>query len=424
MKALIIAVLVLVFPMGCFALGTCDATTYQGIDAGAKINAAEADPKCSAVDATSFVDPVAAATVKVHKTLYLGSYTFRVDGSPGINLGNHSCLIGRGRQETIISTTSPTADVIYTNPGNNWACGEKFTIQSSVPRTAGAGLHLGAGHGSFRDILVYPVWDGIKLDRVSSSNVNYFENISMMGGGGGNAWHCGIFNGGVPSGTVSGNFFHNIVIAADPTPFADAMLCIADGSDGISISDSQFVKGHGDSVALHLERFAGGNPPEWIKCTNCYFEAGMTANGIVADSLLTFDCLNCYVGTCLNGIVLNGGTGFQWVGGQIVNNQQHGIHIKDAINTSFNNVRLGNNSLQANDSFDDIKIEPNVKNFTIIGNIFAPVVKSTKQPKWNIEIGGGSSTNYYVINNIIPGSAASGSIVDNGSKTARKSVQQ
>jgi len=201
------------------------------------------------------------------------------------------------------------------------------------------------------------------------------------------------------------------------------MMCIADGSDGLAISDSQFVKGHADSVALHLESIAGGNPPEWIKCTACFFEGGLTANGIVVDSALTFDCLNCYVGTSLNGIVLNGGTAFHWDGGQIVNNQQNGIRVFNGIDTRIVNARIGNNSLSENNAYDDIAIGANIKNFDISGNTFAPVVKSANRPRWNVFIAGGSSNNYSVLDNIMPGSAATGALKDGGSVKARKRVQ-
>jgi hypothetical protein len=422
---MLIAVIAVMLSSYCAAQRQCDAAQYPGADAGAKINSAEADSNCSSVDATNFTTPTAAITIQALKPLVLGSYTLQVSGNPGINLGHHSCLTGKGRQTTIISTTSPTADVIYTHPGNDWACAVGFTIQASVPRKEGAGLHLKAGHGSFRDILINPVWDGIKLDVPKSSNVNYFDNIYMTGGGDGAAWHCGILNGGVPSGTVSGNFFHNIVITVDPTKFSDAMMCIQDGSDGISISDSQFVTGHGDSVPLHVERIHGGNPPDLIKCSNCYFEGGVTANGVVIDSALSFDCVSCYVGSSLNGVVLHGGTGFSWIGGQVVNNQQYGVHVlAGAIDTIFSNARIGDNSLSLNEGYDDIKIEADVKNFQIIGNIFAPWVRTTILPGWNVNIDGGKSSNYYVLNNIMPGSAVKGSVRDNGAATAKKEVQR
>ncbi|HWF67882.1 MAG TPA: hypothetical protein VN670_11280 [Acidobacteriaceae bacterium] len=408
-------------------LHACDAAAYPGADAGAKINAAEADPNCTAVDATNLVAPVSAAnTIQVMKVLTLGHYTLVVSANPGINIGKSACLTGRGREATIISTNSPTADVIYTNPGNNWACASGFTIESSVPRTAGAGMHIRAGHGAFRDILIRPVWDGILIDEPRSSDLNYFENIMITGspaGTDGGVWNCGVLHGGVQTATVSGNTFHNLVINADPTSFKDAMMCIADGSDGLAISDSQFVKGHADSVALHLESIAGGNPPEWIKCTACFFEGGLTANGIVVDSALTFDCLNCYVGTSLNGIVLNGGTAFHWDGGQIVNNQQNGIRVFNGIDTRIVNARIGNNSLSENNAYDDIAIGANIKNFDIRGNTFAPVVKSANRPRWNVFIAGGSSNNYSVLDNIMPGSAATGALKDGGSVKARKRVQ-
>lgn len=401
-------------------MGICDANTYAGSDAGAKINAAELDANCIAVDATNLTSPSAAATVQATKPLYLGTYTLSVAGSPGINIGNHSELIGKGRHNTIISTSSATADVIFGNAGNDYSQASGFTIQSSVLRTAGAGLHIQSGHGIYRDIEIDPVFDGIKLDVASSADVNYFDSITMTrNDGSGAAWHCGILNGGVPTGTVSGNFFHNILISSDPTTFSDAMMCIQDGSDGIAISDSQFVHGAGDSVALHLERVNGGNAPEWIKCTNCYFEGGPTANGVVVDSALTFDCFNCYSVSGLNGVVLNSGTDIKWYGGQIYNNQQHGLHDVGAIDVHVDGVRFADNSQATNNTYDDVLVDAGVNNFRISGNTFATLVSPTNKPKWNVEIAAGASNNYYIANNIMPGSAATGALSDSGTGTTK-----
>jgi hypothetical protein len=41
-----------------------------------------------------------------------------------------------------------------------------------------------------------------------------------------------------------------------------------------------------------------------------------------------------------------------------------------------------------------------------------------------VNIDGGKSSNYYVLNNIMPGSAVKGSIRDNGAATAKKEVQR
>lgn len=406
-------------------LGICDANDYPGSDGGAKINAAESDLNCVIVDATNLTSPTAAATVQATKPLYLGTYTFSLSGSPNINIGNHSCVYGRGRQSTILSTTSATADVLFTNPGNDYSCAQGVTIQSSVVRTAGAALHTQAGHGVFRDMLMLAMWDGIKADVAGAAGNNYYDSITMTSGGSGANWHCGILNGGVALSTVSGNFFHNLNVVADPTPYSDAEACIQDGSDGIAISDSQFVHGAGDSVAMHFERVNGGLPPEWIKCTNCYFEGGITKNSVVVDSLLTFDCFNCYAVAGLNGIVLNSGSYFHWHGGQIYLNQQNGVHIVNALDTQFIGVRFADNSQAITNTFDDVLVDANVNNFSFIGDTFATLESLTNRPKWNIEVSPGTSNNYYVTYNIMPGSAATGAISDSGTgpnKTVQSSV--
>src|SRR6185437_6891714 len=102
---ILIAVLAVMLSSSGAAQRQCDAAAYPGADAGAKINAAEADPNCTAVDATNLVAPVSAAnTIQVMKVLTLGHYTLVVSANPGINIGKSACLTGRGREATIIST--------------------------------------------------------------------------------------------------------------------------------------------------------------------------------------------------------------------------------------------------------------------------------------------------------------------------------
>lgn len=405
------------------ALHACDASTYAGADAGAQINAAEADANCEVVDASKFKKPAATATIKVSKPLILGAYTLTTSGDPGLLLGTHSRLEGQGRNYTVVTTTSPTADIIKLPPGANYSYVGALTIQSSVEREGGTGLHVQGGNSLFREILINPVWNGIVLDVPSSAGNNEFESIQISSGvgglpgqGSGKAWNCGIRNGGVPKGTVASNSFSHIKVVSTGPPFHDAMVCILDGSDSITFSDSQFVAnvGGSDAVAVHFERIANGNAPSWIKFTGSYFESGLTKNAIVIDSVLTVDFDHCFEASSLRGMLVNAGTRVAWQGGQFYNNRQEAVRLNAVEDFDVSGARIGNNSQESANTYDDVFVSAGVSTFKITDNTFKAILSTKILPKWNISIAPGTSDHYVVTGNIMPGFALTGSLSDGG----------
>jgi hypothetical protein len=404
-------------------LQTCDASTYPGADAGAQINAAEADTNCEIIDASKFKKPAAAATIKVSKPLILGAYTLTTSGDPGLLLGTHSRLEGQGRNYTVVTTTSPTADIIKLPTGANYSYVGALTIQSSVEREGGAGLHVQGGNSLFREILINPVWNGIVLDVASSAGNDEFESIQISSGvgglpgqGSGKAWNCGIRNGGIPKGTVASNSFSHIKVVSTGPPFHDAMVCILDGSDSITFSDSQFVAnvGGSDAVAVHFERIANGNAPSWIKFTGSYFESGLTKNAIVIDSVLTVDFDHCFEASSLRGMLVNAGTRVAWQGGQFYNNRQEAVRLNAVEDFDLSGARIGNNSQESANTYDDVFVSAGVSTFKITDNTFKAILSTKVLPKWNISISPGTSDHYVVTGNIMPGFYLTGATSDGG----------
>jgi hypothetical protein len=404
-------------------VSTCDASIYAGADAGAQINAAEADANCEIVDASKFKKPMAAATIKASKPLILGPYTLTTRGDPGLILGTHSRLEGQGRNYTVVTTTSPTADIIKLPAGANYSYVGGLTIQAEVERSGGAGLHIQGGNSVFREILINPVWNGIALDIASAADNNHFDSVQISSGvgsapgqGRGNAWNCGIINGGVPSGTVASNSFSHIQIVSNGPAFHDAMVCIQDGSDSITFSDSQFVANvHGsDAVAVHIERTANGNAPTGIKFTSSYFEGGLTKNAIVIDSVWSVDFTTCFEASSLRGMLISAGTRVAWHGGQLWNNRQEAVRLNDAEDFDLSATRIGNNSQEAANTFDDVFISSGVSTFKVTDNTFKPLLSTRTLPKWNIGIAAGTSDHYVVTGNIMPGFYVTGALSDGG----------
>ena len=146
-------------------LHACDASTYKGDDAGAQINAAEADAKCNSVDASKFTKPAAAATIKALKPLLLGAYTLTTSGDPGIVFGG-AYTFGRVSREKLHSYNNDFTDCRHHQAFSR----SKFFICRGFDDSGGGraygrrGLHIQGGNSIFREILINPVWNGIALD--------------------------------------------------------------------------------------------------------------------------------------------------------------------------------------------------------------------------------------------------------------------
>jgi|GEM_PF-2720801 len=370
--------------------GICDATALQGAQTAAK-------------------------TVNVTKNnvgILLGAVTLKMSGNPGINwTASNSYLSGATYGSTILSINSATADLLYLPSVSGRNKFSDLTVQSSVVRTAGAGMHIQGGNNTFERIGLLPIWNGMVFDSAGASDGNLVDKLYLTGGGSGAAWNCGILNGGIHLGTVSGNAFHHLLMSSSGPAFADAQICIQDGSDTITISDSQAVAnlGFADAVAVHLELVNGGNRPSGIKFSNDTFEGGPTKSTVVIDSAFDVEFTNVDSQSGLRGLLVNSGTRVAWHGGKFCFNRQEGVRVVAAQDFDLSGARLGNNSLQGNNSFDDIFVAAGVSNLKIIGNTFNTMAAIVKLPKWNIEIAG-TPTNCSILGNILPGAASTGTV--------------
>lgn len=405
-------------------LGVCDASTYSGSDAGAKINAAMSDSTCVAVDASNFVSPTAAATITVSKPLIIGVYTLATSGNPGISVGNNVFLVGKGRSYSIVSTTSATADIIKVpSSSQGWGVFD-LAIQSSVLRTAGAGLRISGGNGIAQRLLINPVFDGITFDTAILAGLNSVTDVEIGDGfgvspGAGAAWHCGVKHGGVSSGTVASNYLNTVNIVMF-TAFTDAGLCIQDGTDSLTVVNSQIVAnvGGSDSVAVHYELVNGGAAPSNVKINHSTVEGGPSKNSTVVDSGLNIIHENVTSQTGLRGLLINSCNACRFSDGTFHNNAQEGVRVVSQFNTQITGNRFSDNSQQTTNTFDDIFVAANNQMFTIRDNMHADFVSTGKICKWGIEVAAGTSNNY-IIQDINPGSCGTGALTDGGTGASK-----
>lgn len=388
------------------------ADQFPGADAGAKIAACiTALPATGGTcDARGLEGPqTAAATITISKpvTLLLGFTSLTSSASPAFDFAAGaagSAILGLGRVATILITSSPTADIIQINSaGGSYIQIHNLGFRSSVTRTAGAAIHPIAGEAIVSDVRIDKTYNGLQATNTTAGLMARDVTMSAGLAAGGN-WNAGILLGGVGPGTVNSMQFNNVYINSD-APFADAMVDIQDGADGINFSQCQFVWGGFSTTAIWLRTTVGGRAPEWMKFSEVLVESGPTADGIVIDAGRHVEFTNSYIGGAKRGLVVAPGViDVQWHGGIIYRNQEHGVYL--AGHTRLNGVALGNNGLAANNTYDDIYVASGTTDFTII-NVRTGDLDGlpANRVKYNLEIATGPSNRYIIAQNNFVGSA-------------------
>jgi hypothetical protein len=385
------------------------------------------DANCASVDGSNLTPGVSSQTVVIpnKKRLFLpcGTFTGGATVNPVIQVTSFGEFWGRDRNCTIISTNSGTANIIAAGNGENWWRISDLAVLSAVARTAGAGIRVQGGHGVIERVVVYPVFDGVTFDTAGASGNNVIRDSELTSGtgspgtpGSGNAWHCGFKNGGVASGTVSGNVADNVTISP-AIAFTDAAFCIQDGSDTISIVNSQVASSGGDSVGLHLETVNGGAAPANTTITTSAFEGGVTQNAIVHDAGWNTKFVGVTAQSSLRGLVVNGGSNIEWVGGTFHLNQREGLQINSSSDVKIVGSHFSDDSQATTNTYDDIFVAANVSNFSLIGNNHKDLTSTGKVCKYGVEIASGTSDYYSVLADTNNGNCVGGQIVDGGSGT-------
>ncbi len=405
---------------------TCDALFYAGIDSGAQVATALADSNCLIVSALNLPLPTNASSVSIpaNKQVVIPCGLW-VGATTAFFIGSTATLSGIWQNCTIVSTNSGTANIIDVPSSSQWWGLHDLSIRSEVARTAGAGVGGHGGNGIMERVVVYPVFDGVWFDTASLAGQNVLRDVQFTDGtgspsaGSGGTWHCGFRNGGVSSGTVSGNTLHHVT-AAMHTAFTDAGGCIQDGSDTIIIDgNSQFVANIGgvDSVGLHLELVAGGGAPSNIQVSDATFEGGLTKNSVVIDSGLNVKFNTVTFQSGLRGVLLTSCVACSFKGSTFHNNMQEGLRVaSSAFGTEIEGNRFSDNSQQTTNTFDDIFIAAGITLFDITGNIHADFFATGKVCKWGVEVAAGAS-NTYTIKDLNPGSCGTGAVSDSGTGT-------
>jgi hypothetical protein len=384
------------------------ADQFLGSDMGAKITAAIADLVAAGVggivDARAFHgSQAAAATITVPQgiTVLLGSVTLTLAGSPGINLsGQGAGVIGLGQGVTILQTSSGTADIIQTNNNFNFARG--WSGVSSVARTDGAALRCKGGNGIFDNFSIDKTFNGISIiDSLSgATGNNKFTNFTLgFGLASSGSWNTGIKLGGVASGTVTSEVFKNGSIEGSAA-FAGFMVELDSGCDTISFENCQFVQvSLGDSQCLMIHNTSTSNDPQWIKFTDCTFEAGLTKEAVVITQGILINFEGCQHATSKVAYDVSGTKALTIRDNKIVGMQNEAIILSGGTNIRISGNRIADTSLAANGGSNAIRTAANITDFSIVDNDFTTILASANQPFQNIVIPAGTSDRYWITGN-------------------------
>lgn len=383
------------------------ADQFSGANAAAKIQAAHDDLSSAGgvIDARALTGSQSGtSTITISKpvTILVGPTTLTSSASPVINFASGaggSSLIGIERTSSILRTSHGTGDILQFNQGSGaYISIQNLGFRATVSRTGGAAINIVNGAAHIRHIRIDTTYDGINLKQTTA---NAQVNDVWMGAGltAGGSWNSGIYIGNVASSTVTSSHFHNVLISGDAS-FATALCVVDGGADAINFSQCQFVQGGSSNIALKILANTGSYP-EWIKFTNCYFEGGTSADGVVVSECRDVEFNNCYIATSKNGLTVGANaTGLKWIGGAIFNNQRHGWYGQGS-NWQLIGAILGDNGQETNNTYDDIRVDANMndwliahcRTYDLLGT--APANKV----KYNLEIAAGTSDRFQIISN-------------------------
>jgi len=340
--------------------------------------------------------------------LRLGASIWTLGGSPGINMvADGAKVIGQGWGATILSTNSGTADLIQVSGTFQEIGGMALKVNSPVPRTEGAEIHLAGAHGHLNahDLVISGGYYGIWLSTKSGGD---FHNIQFNYAAGGN-WAAFIQIGPSPTCCIASSRFSNILANGGPHPPSVAGIVIDSGTDTMEFSNVDFGHISGTSfTSLWLkDSLANGHPPEWMRFANSSFEGdgeGQAAIKITGCRGCMFSNTSAGVGAATNAVVISGGQilGLSWIGGFITGGQQQAIVVSGVEGFTISGASIGGSSHGSAGNYCDLEVHGGLSNFQIVNNVFHHFGLGARIPaRCSIRIGSGPGGRFVVTGNLL-----------------------
>lgn len=355
-------------------------------------------------------------------------------------------------------TDTETATVNITKPGVSILCMGRSEFPSAITiNHAGTGLHvtgayfrlqgcdLNVGTAASRSNvpLIDAAVQGGSISEVRFGGNASSPNNGIAFGSSGSGFSGGLWTlrdvliwRGVWTSFVSitcGNSPHtaaefhlfNVVGSA---AFTDAAVVLDGKLDTVAMLQLSLVNNR-PGTALHIRDTlgAGAGFPRWIRCTDCYLEAGGNTGGTA---------LKIDAGRDINyhGYIASGTTGVAITGSSAETNGIDLSHIiftnigRSAITlpASANRVKIADNNFddicnQATNTYDGISVAPNASEFSISGNMWRN--NGARKCRYGVNVGAGASNSYIVGMNVFSGGTfGTGFLNDGGSGTNKFSM--
>lgn len=344
--------------------------------------------------------------------LLLGAATFVSSANPAFKCnsfgttieGQMASPLGNRATPTIIRTSSREADIIQVNATGCYI--SDVTLQSTVVRTAGAAINIKSGGNAVVErVVINKTYNGIAIVEARTSGV--FRDITINDGSApaGN-WNAAIVAGGFSGSTTSTDTrFDNVIVGIASTYGSGAAVVLDSGLDSytfrelrviVDASTSCLTVSCGDALAIQHTGRQGVDPPRWIKCDQCFFEAGRAAYGVRLTSGKDIRFSNSYIATSLVGLYLNGTGGFpagvSWDNGIITSIQQQSVLVNGGVGVLISNSNLSGSSQSRTNAYPSIEVgaNNNTASVQIIGNNWQPVFNYVNLPDYFIKLGSGA----------------------------------
>lgn len=337
-------------------------------------------------------------------------------------------------------TDTETATVNITKPGVSIICLGRSEIPSAITiNHAGTGLHvtgpffrlqgcdLNVGTAASRTNvpLIDAAVQGGSISEVrfggnASSRNNGIAFSSSGAGFGGGLWmlrdvliwqgvwtsFVSLTNGNNPH-TAAEFHLSNVVTHSNAT-FTDAAVVLDGKLDTVAMVQLS-VANNAPGTALHIRNTlgAGAGFPRWVRCTDCYLEAGGNTGGTALKIDAGRDIqYRGYIASATTGAAITGSSA-----------ETNGIDLSHIVFTnigqsaitlpgSANRVKIADNNFDdicnlATNTYDGISVAPNASEFSISGNMWRN--NGAKKCRYGVNVAPGASNSYIVAMNVSSG---------------------
>lgn len=392
--------------------GTLIAESLGWVDV---VQAYGADPTDAADSTTAFTNAISAISSS-GGVLYVPPGSYKISTLAQVN--SNIVIQGAGKGVTVINLTSTTLNGIQIGSTGTSAQNvaiQDLTINAAVTKTGGASL------------LVINT-NAATVERISFTG-NHYVPLEIEGGGNNYKtrvrdcdWNLASYVAGSTGyGILIGNMtgpVDTMIDGCEMGAYYNGIRIVQCG--GLWLSNIDVTGCYSDGIIVTPGSSQSAN------CVWCYNVESDTNGGYGwnltgAGNINNMQMVNCWGSSnTLSGLIANsaGVNGLLVIGGNYINNHQHGIYLFNGYNVTINGALAAYNSQGSTATYHGICAYAGFSNFIITNCTSgqAGQVLGTNVQGWGIFIAAGTSNNYLIRTNLLPANF-SGTISDNGTGT-------